>query len=507
VFRWQGWRDGVLEVEDRYAWDELSNMINDADGDSFTYNAERSRLLSAQVDGDSHTYTYDDAGFLTTRDGLQMSWTATGRLSRVGPAGNPIAQIQWDMAGQVIAASVAGETRTFSLFGGDVEYDAVTQGVGELHLGHVSIPFVGNARRYRHLDSRGNVSFTSDDAGAITSHRRYRPFGMDTVYGDDDFVEGEPRGFQRGVELRHNGFTTGLVVLDARILDSDIGRFLSPDPVFQLSNQYTYALGNPVFYADSSGGTPVGVDLNAVIAETEALAAEFDAMAAKANATAAKLAAAAVAAGAIGLVYPPALKVAAVLAVASALATANAAEFSAQAAGLGAAAAALKLAQTSVESGGRLPPPPPPQGKELTLTPAPDGADDGGDGPDIGSPPIQIPDIRVCGPSETGGDRRMTAIWICVAVIVLLASLIVSQRRTPRDLLRADPALTPSYRLTRWVGSGLVFVAVIQLMHWLWWGVRYSTWSQDWMIAIALALTGVAIVWRLSARRGAASIH
>ena len=100
----------------------------------------------------------------------------------------------------------------------------------------------------------------------------------------------------------------------------------------------------------------------------------------------------------------------------------------------------------------------------------------------------------------------MTWIWMCVAAIVLLASLIVSQRRSARDLFHADPNLSRGYRVTRWVGNGLVFLAALQLMAWLWRGLVYSSWSQEWMNTVVLALIGVTIVFGLSARRGAESI-
>ena len=137
-----------------------------------------------------------------------------------------------------------------------MEYDPVTQALGELHLDHVSLPFVGDERRFRHFDSLGNVSFVTDEFAAVTSHRRYHPFGVDEVYGDDDFQQGEVRGFVGGIGLRHNGVDTGLVVLGARVLDSDVGRFLSRDPVLQLTNQYTYAEGNPVERIDADGRHP-----------------------------------------------------------------------------------------------------------------------------------------------------------------------------------------------------------------------------------------------------------
>lgn len=91
----------------------------------------------------------------------------------------------------------------------------------------------------------------------------------------------------------------------------------------------------------------------------------------------------------------------------------------------------------------------------------------------------------------------MTWIMLCGAIVVLLVSLIVSQRRRPRDLLRADPNLNWGYRATRWVGNGLVFFAAIQLIAWLWSGAN-SLWTM-----IAIGLTGVALVFATSAKREA----
>jgi hypothetical protein len=97
----------------------------------------------------------------------------------------------------------------------------------------------------------------------------------------------------------------------------------------------------------------------------------------------------------------------------------------------------------------------------------------------------------------------MTWIMLCVAIVVLLVSLIVSQRRRPRDLLRTDPNLNWVYRVTRWIGNGMVFFAVVYLVRWLWLGVAYSLWTKDALTLIALALSGVGAVIVTSAKRGA----
>ena len=110
------------------------------------------------------------------------------------------------------------------------------QGLGVVGLG-------SGERVYRHLDFRGNVRFVSDGGGQVVNHYRYAPFGVDAVFGPgDDAV--------RFVERSEIG---ELMVLGFRIYDPAIGRFLSPDPIFQLVNQYAYTLGNPVAYHDPDG--------------------------------------------------------------------------------------------------------------------------------------------------------------------------------------------------------------------------------------------------------------
>jgi RHS repeat-associated protein len=86
--------------------------------------------------------------------------------------------------------------------------------------------------------------FVSKGDGAIVGRASYRGFGTHTVTGQ----LGE-RSFAGGFEI--SGL--GLVVLGPRVLDSDTGRFLSQDPVFNAVNLYAYAQGNPVFFWDPTG--------------------------------------------------------------------------------------------------------------------------------------------------------------------------------------------------------------------------------------------------------------
>lgn len=225
-----------------YAYDPLSNRWSTA-SDTFNYNQELNRLQSAQLGGSGQTisYTYDEAGYVTARNGAAIAWTAHGLVASVGAD-----TFQWDALGRPMATTVGGVERAFGLFGGRIQTDPQTGLPLLLDMGTVSINLVTNQRIYRHEDFRGNVKFISNDSGAIVSHYRYDPYGPDAVIGSTS----DPVRFAGAAEAG------SLVLMGSRIYDPAVGRFLSPDPVFQLLNQYSYTFGDPVNFWDPDGAEP-----------------------------------------------------------------------------------------------------------------------------------------------------------------------------------------------------------------------------------------------------------
>jgi len=115
---------------------------------------------------------------VTSRDGVPITWTAAGRIASHGED-----VFAWDMEGRLVSLSVAGIEVPWLWFGGRVQGDPGAATLGALDLGTLSIQLVTGERLYRHLDFRTNVRFTSDDAGEVTAHYRYRPYGLDRVFG------------------------------------------------------------------------------------------------------------------------------------------------------------------------------------------------------------------------------------------------------------------------------------------------------------------------------------
>jgi RHS repeat-associated protein len=233
------WRATLDSTTGTY-WDALSNARKTTTRE-FLYNPEANRLSQirdlAAPQTIRHTYQYDAAGFVTNRDGVALGYDATGAIASIGS----VAAFDHDLDGRPVSRTLDGVTKHFR-FGGAIAYTP-SGNLIEMDLGEVVIKLDGTGNRFRHMDFRGNVMFVSK-ANTIEGTATYRSFGRWSATGN----LGE-RGFAQGFEIP----SLGLVVLGPRVLDSDAGRFLSQDPVFNAVNLYTYAQGNPVYLWDPTG--------------------------------------------------------------------------------------------------------------------------------------------------------------------------------------------------------------------------------------------------------------
>jgi RHS repeat-associated protein len=234
-----------LGTQQTFAYDPLGNVTSTGLGaHPFAYNYEGNRLLAANPHGEGLLfYTWDAAGFATSRAGKPLAWTATGRMASYGDD----VELEWDMQGRLLSSRVEGVEARFR-FGGRVRADAA--GVPtSIDLGEVRIALGDDTHLYRHFDLRENVKFVTDDTGEVIAHYRYGAYGLDHVFGADE----DPVRFVGRAQVGE------LMILGFRIYDPAVGRFLSPDPILQVENQYAYALGNPVLFQDPDGLHEVGL--------------------------------------------------------------------------------------------------------------------------------------------------------------------------------------------------------------------------------------------------------
>jgi len=220
-----------------YRYDSLSNLRLGALG-TLQYNDEGNRLLAiTDADGtEMLSYSYDSAGFATSRGGVPVTWDGAGRVSSYGSD-----TFEWDALGRPVSSTIEG-VRTTRRFGGLLEVDAAGLPAA-IDLGEVRIDLDGSDTRYRHYDYRGNVKLVTDASGNVVKHYAYSAYGVATVHGTD----ADTKNFARGRAVGD------LVLVGHRLYDPAAARFLAPDPIYQLINQYAYTLGNPVVFWDPSG--------------------------------------------------------------------------------------------------------------------------------------------------------------------------------------------------------------------------------------------------------------
>jgi RHS repeat-associated protein len=208
----------------------------------------------------TNAYGYDSAGNTTSRtiDGKSqsMAWDDEGHLTQADNTDGTSVSYLYDADGKRLLSRDASGT---TLYLGDSEIQ-LAKGTNATS-GTRYYTWAGQTIAVRTSD--GRLQWTLDDAhntataqiDATTQaveERRTDPFGNDR--GQSPEAWSGDQGFVGGVQ----DDTTGLTHLGARDYDPTTGRFISLDPVLELTdpqqiNGYSYAANNPVTGADPSG--------------------------------------------------------------------------------------------------------------------------------------------------------------------------------------------------------------------------------------------------------------
>ncbi|WP_079100748.1 polymorphic toxin-type HINT domain-containing protein [Streptomyces sp. Root55] len=213
--------------------------------------------------GDS--YTYDAVGNTDTRtlgDGTvqDLDYDGEGRLVKVTEpveGGSPkVTEYLHDADGNRLIARTSTES---TLYLGTTEI-SVAKGTTtpqatrylDLGGGHLAVQADNGKVTFTTADHHGTALLAIDAATQQVSQRRLTPFGGSR--GTEPATWPSSRGFVGGTQ----DDATGLTHLGAREYDPATGRFLSVDPIMDLTNPqqingYTYGNNNPLTFSDPSG--------------------------------------------------------------------------------------------------------------------------------------------------------------------------------------------------------------------------------------------------------------
>lgn len=237
-------------------YDKIGNILDrDCNGQTLQYNdANHPSAATFQV-GTNRSYAYDLNGNMTNRNGVNLCWDIDNRLITVGVSPCPGASgvndtYHYDFTGMRVRKN-AGTVTLFPFSG----YDVSSAGVVTKYIrigNEIYASKIGATKYFYHNDHLGGVNVITDAAGDINQRTEYGTWGAVT-YSSGNV---DPLHRFTGQELDPE---TGLYYYGGRYYDSDLGRFISPDPFVQEPdnpqslNRYSYTMNNPQRYIDPSG--------------------------------------------------------------------------------------------------------------------------------------------------------------------------------------------------------------------------------------------------------------
>jgi RHS repeat-associated protein len=237
-----------LKTDGKYAfvYDAAGNLVNK--GNKFSINGDRVTFTQTSGDGVEYwQYTYDLLNRLTE---VKKNGTVVAGYE-YSPDG--LRQVKRGGSG-TIHYVFEGTEPIFEKRISDSRVRSYVYVLGK-HLARVDGMIGDTAAKayYYHTDQVGSVKAVTDSAGKVVFNADYFAFGTKyTSNGDFD----ETHGFT-GKEYDSD---TGLYYYNARWYDSDLGRFISEDPVMDPNNPnlYTYCANNPLKNIDPTGYSSEG---------------------------------------------------------------------------------------------------------------------------------------------------------------------------------------------------------------------------------------------------------
>jgi RHS repeat-associated protein len=209
-------------------------------------------------------YVFDADGRLVARpvgSGGALEWDSLGRLDRVRATlgGTILAQYTYDALDRLLTVDRSGTRLRFRYQGATTSVAQIVNDVSGAVVSNLATDsdgtiledWLGSVRHIYGTNAHGDVTWTSDDSGAVISTARYDPWG-NLIASSGSVPDWRFQGSWFDT-------ATKLSWAQARWYDSVLGSFISEDPVAagqedpQSRQLFAYGAGDPVDRADASG--------------------------------------------------------------------------------------------------------------------------------------------------------------------------------------------------------------------------------------------------------------
>ena len=263
---------GLTEYDQSFTYDGAGRMRSNSKVGAYTYGAAKSVGVNgasphahapAIVDGAA--FIYDANGNMTTGlhgkvmeyDGENRPLAVTHNGKRTeyvyGPDGARLKKIEDAGGASPVTTLYAGLTEIRNWQGATEEF--LNYPVGDVRWQNGPDASAGDFEYgYLHTDQLGSVVAVSNDGGMFEVKRAYTPFG---ATADEVVIAGAPTETKSFLGERYDE-DAGLLYLNARYYDPELGLFLQPDWLEVTkqgvgTNRYSYAFNDPVNKLDPNG--------------------------------------------------------------------------------------------------------------------------------------------------------------------------------------------------------------------------------------------------------------
>ena len=257
-----------------FAYDALGNITYKSDVGDYSY-GDCNAGPHAVCQAGNEVYSYDANGNMTQGAGRSVIYTAYNKPYQFIRGGTIVSFVYGADKSRVLKVSANKRTRYIGLgpTGGTVfeqEYDSNTGVSRNIHFiyaygehpvaQHVS-EGTNKQTEYLHRDHLGSLEAITDELGDIVTYKSHDAWGKrrNTNWTDNPLGNFEMTNSHLCFTGQETIPEIGLIHMNGRVYDPDLGRFLSADPHIQAPgntqsyNRYTYVLNNPLSHTDPSG--------------------------------------------------------------------------------------------------------------------------------------------------------------------------------------------------------------------------------------------------------------
>ncbi|MFA5186503.1 MAG: RHS repeat-associated core domain-containing protein [Patescibacteria group bacterium] len=252
-----------------YSYDADGNRLSYSDAYktvSYVYDPSKPLLKEANYGADDGwKYGYDAFGRLSERkhvragetlESQKYTWNNAGQLVKVetlDPEGEveAIHEYAYDNMGRR-EKRLRATTADYAIYGEFMDPISELNSDGEVDRDFVYMAgrriaaIDGERIDFFHVDEIGSTLLTTDENAKTTAGYRYDPFG------NVNFSLGDGSNMY-GFAGKHYDDETGFIYFGGRYYDPLVGRFISPDPMNEGPNPYSYVANNPFGARDVFG--------------------------------------------------------------------------------------------------------------------------------------------------------------------------------------------------------------------------------------------------------------